>query len=47
MSQNNETKKVEASREVKALGAILRRPRPREKVPPVERETPSQGVYGL
>ena len=31
MSQQNETKKVEASREVRALGAILRKPRPREE----------------
>lgn len=40
MSQINEKKKVEASREVKALGAILRKPRPREEVGPAERAAP-------
>jgi len=36
MSRINETKKVEASMEVKALGRILRRPRPREEVSPAK-----------
>lgn len=40
MSRVDETKKVEASREVRALGAILRKPRPREEVVPAERAAP-------
>jgi len=44
MSRIDETKKVEASIEVKALGAILKRPPPREEVAPAERASPSQGA---
>jgi len=38
MSQVDETKKVRESLEVRALGAILKRPRPRPVVPPPEEE---------
>ena len=36
MSQNDETKKGRVSPEVRALGTILRRPKPREEVRPAE-----------
>ena len=37
MSQEDETKKGRASREVQALGMILRKPKPREEEVPAER----------
>jgi len=33
MSRENETKKARTSREVQALGMILRKPKPREEEP--------------